>query len=322
MNGNERRRKPDAMSAIFIDTTRTKKVFDRLDELMKRSADEAICCALPILGLSGAGKTRGCKEWVRRRQQAAKETGGRFDAVWVEIPADCSLKGLAAEILMALGDPDPDYGSQTDRTRRIAELVAAQKLHLLVLDELQRFIGADSGRVKREVANWLTGLINRDVCPLVLIGEPQAELVFEGNTYLERRTLGAWTVEPYDWHDGHDRTEFRTWLHLTEQELGLAEPSGLAEPDLAIRIHAFSLGRIGLAVRLLTEARSLARMENRTRLTRALLGDAADLLRIGSAKRKPNPFRVANPVAADPPPEVRDEEPTPPRRGRPRKEAE
>ena len=175
MSGDERRRNPDAMSGMFISTTRAQQVFARLDELVRRSDDEGQNLALPILGPSGAGKTRACQQWVRLREQATKEAGGRFNAVWVEIPADCTLKGLAADILTALGDPDPDYGSQADRTRRIAELAAARNLDLLVLDELQRFIGADTGRVKREVANWLTGLINRNICPLVLIGEPHAE---------------------------------------------------------------------------------------------------------------------------------------------------
>ena len=60
-------------------------------------------------------------------------------------------------------------------------------------------------------------------------------------------------------------------------------------------------------VRLISEARTIARSEQRPVLTVDILAEAVDRLRIGVSRTEPNPFRVMNPrPGGEPPPSVRD----------------
>ena len=306
MTGARGRYREDAISNIFVDTTRAQAAFARIDELMERGWEAEFCRALLLLGPARCGKTHILKEWLRRRTARA-ESGetAPFKAVVAEVPAGCNLKGMATVLLSALGDPDPDYGSQTDKTRRIHE--TAGELDLIVIDEVQRLMDAETGRVKKDVANWLTGLLNQRICPLLLVGERHAELVFQGNMYLEGRTLGQVPVEPYDWHDLDDRKEFRVFLNIVDGQLGMETTSGLGETDFALRIHAFSGGRIGQATLLVDEARSIARRRGTARMSPDMFADAVDLLRVGAARQQANPFRTETPgPGGNPPPNVRD----------------
>jgi predicted AAA+ superfamily ATPase len=208
MTGVSGRDREDAISNLFVDTSRSKMAFSRIDELMTRGWEASFCRALLILGPSRCGKTHIFTEWLRRR----RETEPLFKAVVTEVPQGCSLRQMAAQLLENLGDPDPDYGSQGEKTRRIAQL--ATGYDVIVIDELQRLVDDNTGKVKKDVSGWLTNLLNRRLCPLLLVGELHADLILQGNMYLVGRTLGQVSVAPYNWHDDQERLEFRVFLDL------------------------------------------------------------------------------------------------------------
>ena len=295
------RLRTDAVSGLFIKTSRTDKAFERIDELMERGWEANFCRALLLLGPARCGKTHILKEWVRRRTAADPN----FRATITEVPPGCTLKGMATQLLDDLGDPDPDYGSQNEMTRRIQDI--GRGSDIIIIDEVQRLVDEKTEKVKRDVANWLTNLLNRRVCPLLLVGEPSAELVLRDNMYLAGRTIGQVPVQPYDWHDREDRLEFRVFLTALEAKLGLTEPAGLGQVDLALRIHAYSGGRLGQATLLADEARSLANRMGRPTITPDLLAQAVDLLRVGQARLEANPFRIAKVTPGGNAPSVRDE---------------
>lgn len=296
--------RPDAISGIFVTTTQATRAFERFDALMKRGWEKKFCRGLLLLGPARCGKTMMVDHWLERRSAQAAAAGKVFRSLVTDVPAGCNLKGMATELLTQLGDPDPDYGSQTDKTRRIYDL--ARNLDLLVIDEIQRLLDADTGRVKKDVASWLTGLLSKRICPLLLVGEQYATLVFHGNVYLTGRTLGQVPVEPYDWHDQDQRQEFRTFLSLVDAALGMPALSGLGETETALRIYVFSDGRIGMATLLIDEARSIAQAQGSPKLTWETMAAAIDNLRIGTSRTEANPFRTANAVAPKP------QAPTPP----------
>ncbi len=301
MTGVSGREREDAISNLFIDTTRSKMAFSRIEELMMRGWEASFCRALLILGPSRCGKTHIFTEWLRRR----RETEASFKAVVTEVPQGCSLRQMAAQLLENLGDPDPDYGSQGEKTRRIAQL--ATGYDVIVIDELQRLVDDNTGKVKKDVSGWLTNLLNRRLCPLILVGELHADLVLQGNMYLVGRTLGQVLVAPYSWHDERDRLEFRAFLNLVDQELGMPVRSELGATDTALRVHSFSGGRIGQAAHLIDEARSVARRLGRPKLTDDVFAEAVDLLRVGFTRSEANPFRIGIPMPGDePPPHVRE----------------
>ncbi|SDE32536.1 ATP-binding protein [Belnapia rosea] len=240
MGRSSRRRRANALSAVFVETRRVRRAFERVDDLLECGWEDTFCRALLLLGNSRAGKTQIVTHYVRLRVEEQPDPALRPRIVAVEVPAGCTLKSFAVELLAALNDPDPHHGSQAELTARIAQAVEEQEVDLVVIDEVQRLIDADTDKVKRDVANWLTGLLNKRLCPLLLVGERKAERVFQGNMHLEGRTLGEVVVTPYDWNDPEDRTEFRAVLHMIDAK---PRPRGAVRlrvarhgpPDLRLR---------------------------------------------------------------------------------------
>jgi hypothetical protein len=286
--------RPDTLSNLYVATSRWQMASPRLDELDENGWTANYCLGLLLLGPSRSGKTSMAREWARRRAKAAAAVGETFKTVYVEIPAKGDVPAVAAEVLGALGDPDPGHGTQYFKTTRVAEAVRDQGVKMLVLDEIQRLVD-EKGKLRALAASWITGLLNKRVCPILFIGEQRGALVF-GQRYLSGRTLGEVAVEAYDWRARDDRKEWRQVLATMSAALQMPEDSGLQETETALRLHSFADGLLGEVARLLTSARSDATRRGLPKLTYGVLADAVDRLRIGEQKRMPNPFRVENPV--------------------------
>lgn len=284
---------PNAMSSIFVETTQTKFACQRIDELIRDGWEENHCLGLLLYGLSRSGKSRLVDDYMETRIGREWPADKVRPIVYVEVPPNCTLKSFATAVLMALRDPDPEYGDQVARTRRIGVAVQKHGVELLVFDEFQRLIDADTDKLKKNVAIWVSGLLNQGVCPLLLVGEPKATHVFIDNDHLEGRTLGPVEIYAYDWADLAHRREFATILHNIDTKLGMPELSDLGKMRMAQRIHEFAQGRLGQATRLVGHARRIAQRLGRPKLTDDLFEQAVDELRIGTARKRTNPFRAA-----------------------------
>ena len=217
-----KRVKDDALSRIHVQTAQTKKALARLDQFMEGAYEDDSCKSIFVLGEPGTGKTHLLKHWLRERQKADPD----FRAVISEVPSDCTLSGTVSQLLEDCGDPDPDHGTQRERTRRFREALA--DLDVIVIDETQRLLEGKTTAATKSVATWLTNQLNKKLCPMVLAGEESAELVFgNGNDYLERRTLGPILLKPWAVEDGDSWKEFRAFLHTMDVATGL-EYSGWA----------------------------------------------------------------------------------------------
>lgn len=297
-------RQASAISQAFVETRRVRKAFQRIDELLEHGWEDSYCRGLLLLGHSRAGKTHIVNNYIRLRSQELPDNAERPRFLKVEVQAGCTLKILATDLLIALDDPDPEGGSQADKTRRVAEAIERAGLDMLVIDEVQRLIDGDTDKVKRDVANWITGLLNRRLCPLLLVGERKATRVLEDNMHLKGRTFGEEELTPHSWSDTEDRQEFRAILHVLDGMLDLPEKSGLGTNETALRIYCYAEGLLGQAATLVSHAAVVARRDGRPCLTHDILAQAVDELTVGEDKQSPNPFRteVRNPSPASAPP--------------------
>lgn len=292
----------NALSSCFVQTRRATKAFTRIDELIRYGWEATFCRSLLLFGNSRAGKTHIVTNFIRLRVDEVADPDQRLRIVLVEVPSGCTLKSFAEELLTALGDADPGYGSLTDKSRRVAEMIRFRHLHLIVIDEVQRLIDADTDKVKRDVANWVTALLNQRLCPLLLVGERKAERVFMDNMHLAGRTLGEVVIAPYDWSVPEDQAEFRGVLHMLDKAVGMETLAGLGQMDTAIRVYAYSQGLLGQAATLIERARVISLRDGRPQLTHDLLAEAVDELRIGEERSKLNPFRVGSVTHVEPAP--------------------
>ena len=317
---NREDRNPEALSNIFFQTSRTAKGFAAIQEAIEAGWELNYCKATRIFGPPGTGKTHTLTYF---QQIVCAEKGWKI--LNVEVAPNSNPRKFGEQLLEKLGDPNPEYGSESQKLRRAKEAVEDQGYDCIAIEELHRLIDDKTDLVNHAVGHFITGFLNTRACPLILMGEPSASRVFAGNEMLDQRTFPGCMVTPYDWGVDLDRREFRRTLHAIDTALGMPEESGLATVDTAKRVYAFSEGRLRPAADLIAKARRQARQLGLQRLTHEVLADVADEFLAAKPSAKVNPFRsddfsterVAEEAQASLAPKSTQKRPP----GRPRKEA-
>src|SRR5437660_1425503 len=124
---------------IFIQYPRLKKLRERIDFCRTRSKIAAEPECMLIAGHTGAGKSTLIK-WYASAFPVRTLPEGRVHPVLVVLaPSPATVKGLATEMLKALGDPAADKVAITSQTLRLRKYIAACEVELIILDEFQHF---------------------------------------------------------------------------------------------------------------------------------------------------------------------------------------
>jgi len=227
-----------------------------------------------ISGETGAGKTVACEKFTENHARMRGECGATVPVLYVKTPKPASVKGLATEVLDALGDPLAERGTTISITRRARKMVKECGVEVIIFDELQHFIDVDSDRVLLNVADWLKLFIEQTAISIILCGLPEAKKVLSGNPQLNRRFANHYELLPFSWgEEPEEQEEFRTLLYLIESKLPLAEQSNLADPDMASRIHYMSNGYIGYIMTFLRYAAIAAIDQGRNKLDLKIFSD-------------------------------------------------
>ena len=289
-----RDRNPDALSNIFFLTGRAEAAYEVIDNLVEAGWERDYCKAQTMFGIPGTGKTRTLETYRDARPSQR--------SLVVEVSPGCNARSFASDILMAVGDPAPDFGSPGERMRRAMIAIEELKLEFLAFEEFHRLISTKTDKVDVDVANMVTGILNKRLCPLVLVGDPEAYRVINSldKKFLGQRCMPAFDFEPYDWGVERDRDDFRGIMHAIDLALGFAQRSGLGRVDTAQRIYAYCRGRARLAANLISEARRLARKRGLPCLNHEVLALAVDKFMVHHPGRPENPFSTLNPPVVEP----------------------
>lgn len=283
----------DALSWAFAETRQTQAGFLAIDTLMANPRTHSHGHGLLVLGPARCGKTTFVREYLLRCR--AGEDGRRpLKALYVEVSVGARLNTISRDTLQALNDPDPDYGDQGKKTDRVIKAIVEGRYDLVIFDEVHHLVDTDTLRVQQKAASWLTLLLNKTFCPMILVGYEGFRNVVRENEFLAGRLLPFAGFRPHrhDDDDEDDLAEFGFVLSQMEGALKLPEPSRLYLPRTAARICVTCKGRFGLVESFLTYARELARRRNHSCLTDAVLSETAEAMR-GTWHDLPfNPFEV------------------------------
>lgn len=246
-----------ALKKVYIPHPRAQRVLKALDRLMRYGnlgleVGSPARCVL-LTGLSGSGKTALLLRWARQFRVETTGLKDRRPVLYVEVPPNCTPKALSEHMLRALGIPE-DFvarGTEVSLTERVKHHMREQGVRVVILDEFQHLIDSKSQRVIYRAADFVKGLLNAAICPFVLAGTPEAAAVYEENVQLKRRSVGRYSLKPFDWNVQADQDLFRRAFDEYEKHLPFAKPSGLARKSIALRLHYFSSGLFGRGVDLL-----------------------------------------------------------------------
>ena len=101
-----------------------------------KQAGEPVCGA--ILGSSGVGKTSVVDHYCRLHPPRETDTANCQPVLKVTLQPDACPKGIAADLLLALGDPAWSSGTVESLTNRAARLLKHCGVELIVLDAARR----------------------------------------------------------------------------------------------------------------------------------------------------------------------------------------
>lgn len=121
---------------------------------------------LPVIAPSGSGKSTSVRMYVESvvAREALREE--QRTVVHVTLSSKASTKRLGSDILDEFGDPDFEVGTAEQLLRRAYNALEVAETDVLVLDELQHLINADTGSVTAwSVTETIKRMLITGVCP-------------------------------------------------------------------------------------------------------------------------------------------------------------
>jgi predicted AAA+ superfamily ATPase len=285
---------------VFIKYPRLKKLHGKIEFCRDFSKIAAEPECMLITGTKGAGKTT-LIEWYASEFPVRESPDKRIVPVLVvTVPSPATVKGLAAAMLAALGDPAADKGAVSSITLRLRKYLKECEVELIILDEFQHFDDRQTKNVLKTISDWLKNLINETHLPIILAGMPGCESVLEnkGNEQLKRRFSSRKQIAPFAWDTEHV-DEFKQLLKRIDDALPLLKDSHLAEATTAFLIHSATDGVINYVMKLLRWAAKLALESGLEQIDHSILAQAYEKRLAQDFIKRPNPFNPqANPAQA------------------------
>lgn len=229
-------------------STRLKQCFEYAE-----GAAEPICMA--VLGESRTGKSRVLEECYAEHPSRRDADGLTVPILYVKTPSKPTVKGLAALMLQAIGDPRWHAGSEIEKTNRLRTLMRNANTKMVMIDEFQHFYDKASHKVMHHVADWLKILVDDAKVALVVAGLPDCRAVLDQNEQLAGRFLAPVTMHRFDWKLEEHRAEFIGILAAFHEAMSeYFDVPELHAPELAFRFFCGTGGLMGYLTKLLRQA--------------------------------------------------------------------
>lgn len=249
-----------------------------------------------LYGATGVGKTTIIQQLCKRIEQDEEAEDARSSVIYLQVPASCTPKALATELLVALGDPAADRGTMSNMTRRVIKYLNKLQISLVILDEFQHLIETKSEKVLYATADWLKSVTNEVQSSFLLSGLPTVEDVIAANPQLKRRVMSRFVLRPLPLDNDQDLKRVQTLLGLFSRELSFENASVIASESFAKSIYVASDGAIGRIVNILKLTCLNALRDDTTQLEKHHFQEAVSELGNGrpdgAAAPIPNAFAV------------------------------
>lgn len=217
-----------------------------------------------LLGLPGLGKTTIIEKYIR---DVLKEYGiTEFDTrserpvFKVEMPANPTIKGVLDKIIRAMGQ-EPYSGTQTVMEAQLNEIIANQKVQMIIFDECQHLLREQAQVKTRNVINFIKLLMDINKLAVVMAGTPDAASTIVKHEELDQRfTYRQVDLHPFSVNEKKDRETFSAYLNANRRiliDVGV-NIIDLTSDHMLARMVLATMGRPRLINRLLDRAIQLA----------------------------------------------------------------
>lgn len=232
-------------------------------KLCADSAQNIIC-----VGRSGTGKSTLKEKLKITYPICEKDEKFIIPILVVDTPSVPTVKNMAEEVLIQLGDPQFSKGSAIEKTNRILNYIDLCEVKMVIFDELQHFIDQGKKRTPHEVSDWLKTLIDKAGVSTVLMGLDRSEELLRVNEQLRRRFSKRVDICPFDIKDKDSRKNFIGVIHTLDKKVGLPSSIDLSNKELIQSFYFATNGIIDYLVKLFMGAYEQAIRTRQNELTR------------------------------------------------------
>lgn len=214
---------------------------------------------LTMVGETGAGKTSIIEDYCKLHNKE-----GKFKKVlFIIVPENCTVKNLAASMLMALGDLSSVKGTRQDMELRIKDYIDRTGVEMLIFDEFQHLTNRGSAKRQYDAADWLKTQVEILRKPIVFAGLPEVHNIFAVNPQLETRRNGKIGILPFDVETDESRKSVFLFFHMLNKHLPLPKPerSALNDPKAIKYVVTENKGLLGYMMRTVHHAAEMALIE-------------------------------------------------------------
>jgi hypothetical protein len=243
------------------------------------------------IGMSGTGKsTLKCKVEERYPPFFTRDRKC-IPVLVIDTPSLPTVKNIAEEMLLQLGDPMFNKGSAVDKTGRILNYIQKCDVKLIIFDELQHFIDQGNKAAPRQVADWLKTLIDQSKASSILMGLEQSEYILQINEQLRRRFSRRVDLTPFSMACSVSFQHFAKVLSNLYQTAGMPLEKNLkTKKDLFTRWHYATNGIMAHMVNLIVCAYQIAEREGYASINQACLEEAFTESIWSKGQGRLNPF--------------------------------
>ena len=258
-----------------------------------QSAREPQCAALD--GKTGAGKSTIALELAKKYPRQDTGTHDVVTVLYLLVKAPTTAVGLVSSLLDALGDPLAYRGMRYERIDRLVKWLKKCEVRLVILDDFHHLIDSNTGKVLKDVANCLKGIIKDSGVPFLVIGiETKVDIILESDgtgelsrLFAERRTLHPFT---FDTNEPETLQNFEKLITYAEKVLKMPIVVPMQRVELLFYIHYATDGFIANIMNLLHYAHQESLSAAYSAIKLENLAAAFDA-RLAKHVKKPNPFK-------------------------------
>lgn len=301
----------DKARTLLIRYPRFEELQESIQECLEMSRKAGEPCCISLEGMTGVGKSTLIRAYLELFPRYETETGTQIPVFYLTTPSPVTVKGMAATMLAALGDPAAYRGALWTMNARLVHFLKVCEVKLVILDDFQHLVDSRTNRILREVSDWLKALIKETNIPFLVMGiEGEVEPILETNSQLSRLFAAREKLEPFPWDhkDVESQRNFARFVKYAEQGLGLTLSDEISRVEWLYRLHTATNGVVGNIMNLLRQSAYLAQETGETTLTLSILSSAFGK-RLRKHVGRADPFLrplsevgpAYSPIAADPP---------------------
>jgi hypothetical protein len=167
-----------------------------------------------------------------------------------------SLKSVLQDVLIQMGDPDWDFGTEKQLRQRILKFVKRLGVELIIIDECQHL--HKGGNDVADVTDAFKRFLDMGIAPLVLVGNLDAQRVFDRNPQFRARLGLPLTLPALNMKRTSDAIHFRNFVLGFDKALAnnqaFGTSSNLSSPTTLDALQKASGTYIGRVARIIKNA--------------------------------------------------------------------